>query len=116
MLGPITATFSRMLIDTGWEKGLDAQSLQEIEEMCNGMRECLQSFDGFFSVFATKQLQYNEEKDLEQAKDYRDKAMHALRRIRSNVTTKVHTIEEHCLQIMELFGGVGDVDGFIKME
>jgi preprotein translocase subunit SecA len=109
---PIMASIIKLLIETGWQNGLNDQSLQEIEEFCNELNDCLQLVDGFFSILGTRRQQQhiNKEDILQKGRDFRNKAMHALHQIGSNVTTKAHVIEDHCTQMMDVFEMIGNLD------
>ena len=73
-------------------------------------------FDGLFSLLRETPDTITPEK-IETAERFLEKAMQAWRSISISITVKAHVLEDHCIDQMRFFQGIGDyAEDFVERE
>ena len=83
-------------------------SEDKIWEVLDLFERLLGHLDALFSICRTKRFHIMNNQ-LEAAKDHRDQVLALWRFLGMSVTPKLHAIEDHLLEYLRRFGGIGDI-------
>jgi hypothetical protein len=102
-------------IISGWKRELLCLPTEQFQVSEDKIWEVLDLFerllghlDALFSICRTKRFHMTNNQ-LEAAKDHRDQVLALWRFLGMSVTPKLHAIEDHLLEYLTRFGGIGDI-------